>query len=477
MPTPGRRPSPPAPPPRTPVRRRRRRRRLVFVEGDSTRRRSTRSAAFLVDPLLQTGSWDVPDRPHGIEITLHPGVTDAAADAVRHAADQLGIAVAAAATGRRIEFPPTGAADRRRCCAAWSPTRSSSAGRPARPTPTCHPGADDVPAVEVDRRPRPRRRRRWPRSARALARPRPRRAARHPRPLRGAGPRPHRRRARDAAQTWSEHCAHKTFRAAIIARPTATRVEPLLRQLRDATDADRRPVRALGVRRQRRHRRVRRRARRSPSRPRRTTTRRRSSRSAAPTPASAASSATCWAPPTARSPSPTSCASARPTCPSPTLPDGVLHPRRIRDGVVAGVADYGNKIGLPTVAGAVLYDPGYTANPLVFCGCIGVAADRPRADRPAPGRPGRRARRPHRPRRHPRRDVLAAPRWTPPPARSPAPACRSATRSSRSCSSTCSPAPTTCTRRSPTAAPAGCRRRSARWPRASAPTSTWRSPR
>ena len=45
------------------------------------------------------------------------------------------------------------------------------------------------------------------------------------------------------------------------------------------------------------------------------------------------------------------------------------------DGVVAGVADYGNKIGLPTVAGAVLYDPGYTANPLVFCGCIGVAAD------------------------------------------------------------------------------------------------------
>ena len=57
------------------------------------------------------------------------------------------------------------------------------------------------------------------------------------------------------------------------------------------------------------------------------------------------------------------------------LPDGVLHPRRIADGVVAGVADYGNKIGLPTVAGAVLYDPGYTANPLVFCGCIGVAPD------------------------------------------------------------------------------------------------------
>ena len=53
------------------------------------------------------------------------------------------------------------------------------------------------------------------------------------------------------------------------------------------------------------------------------------------------------------------------------LPDGVLHPAIIEEGVVEGVADYGNKMGIPTVAGAVLYDPGYTANPLVFCGCIG----------------------------------------------------------------------------------------------------------
>jgi phosphoribosylformylglycinamidine synthase II len=56
-----------------------------------------------------------------------------------------------------------------------------------------------------------------------------------------------------------------------------------------------------------------------------------------------------------------------------TLPDGVLHPRRIQSGVVAGVQDYGNKIGIPTVNGAILYDEGYTANPLVFCGCVGLA--------------------------------------------------------------------------------------------------------
>jgi phosphoribosylformylglycinamidine synthase len=55
------------------------------------------------------------------------------------------------------------------------------------------------------------------------------------------------------------------------------------------------------------------------------------------------------------------------------LPDGVIHPRRIASGVIAGIQDYGNKMGIPTVNGAIWYDPGYTANPLVFCGSIGIA--------------------------------------------------------------------------------------------------------
>lgn len=54
------------------------------------------------------------------------------------------------------------------------------------------------------------------------------------------------------------------------------------------------------------------------------------------------------------------------------LPAGALHPRRIAEGVVHGVEDYGNKMGIPTVNGAVLYHTGYTANPLVFCGCLGI---------------------------------------------------------------------------------------------------------
>ena len=54
------------------------------------------------------------------------------------------------------------------------------------------------------------------------------------------------------------------------------------------------------------------------------------------------------------------------------VPKGVLHPRRIMKGVVAGVRDYGNRMGIPTVNGAVFFDDRYMANPLVFCGNIGI---------------------------------------------------------------------------------------------------------
>jgi phosphoribosylformylglycinamidine synthase II/phosphoribosylformylglycinamidine synthase I len=54
------------------------------------------------------------------------------------------------------------------------------------------------------------------------------------------------------------------------------------------------------------------------------------------------------------------------------LPAGVLHPRRVADGVIHGIEDYGNKMGIPTVNGAIFYDSGYISNPLVFCGCLGI---------------------------------------------------------------------------------------------------------
>ncbi len=54
------------------------------------------------------------------------------------------------------------------------------------------------------------------------------------------------------------------------------------------------------------------------------------------------------------------------------LPPGTLHPRRVLSEVVGGVRDYGNRMGIPTVSGAVHFDNRYIGNPLVFCGCIGV---------------------------------------------------------------------------------------------------------
>jgi phosphoribosylformylglycinamidine synthase len=54
------------------------------------------------------------------------------------------------------------------------------------------------------------------------------------------------------------------------------------------------------------------------------------------------------------------------------IPKGVLHPRRIMKGVVAGVRDYGNRMGIPTVNGAIYFDDRYLGNPLVYCGNIGL---------------------------------------------------------------------------------------------------------
>ncbi|MCC7476464.1 MAG: phosphoribosylformylglycinamidine synthase subunit PurL [Pirellulales bacterium] len=54
------------------------------------------------------------------------------------------------------------------------------------------------------------------------------------------------------------------------------------------------------------------------------------------------------------------------------LPPGVLHPRRVMRGVVEGVRDYGNRMGIPTVNGAVFFDDRYLGNPLVYCGNVGL---------------------------------------------------------------------------------------------------------
>ncbi|MBU3901956.1 MAG: phosphoribosylformylglycinamidine synthase II, partial [Candidatus Thermoplasmatota archaeon] len=54
------------------------------------------------------------------------------------------------------------------------------------------------------------------------------------------------------------------------------------------------------------------------------------------------------------------------------LPKGVKHPKYLFSGVVSGIRDYGNRIGIPTVSGCVYFDKNYVGNPLVNVGCVGI---------------------------------------------------------------------------------------------------------
>ncbi len=76
---------------------------------------------------------------------------------------------------------------------------------------------------------------------------------------------------------------------------------------------------------------------------------------------------------------------APPDTPADEVPPGVIHPRRLLAGVAAGVRDYGNRMGIPTIAGAVAFHPGYIGNPLVFCGTVGIM---PRGSADAAVEPG-----------------------------------------------------------------------------------------
>ena len=54
------------------------------------------------------------------------------------------------------------------------------------------------------------------------------------------------------------------------------------------------------------------------------------------------------------------------------LPAGTKHPRYLYHGVVSGIADYGNRVGIPTISGMTVFDESYTSNCLVNAGSIGI---------------------------------------------------------------------------------------------------------
>ncbi|MBI5087689.1 MAG: phosphoribosylformylglycinamidine synthase, partial [Actinobacteria bacterium] len=361
---------------------------VYVVEGrldDAVRRQLE---TILVDPLLQTGSWGRPSHQPGVvETALLPGVTDSVAATVLVAAATMELPVDQAATARRFVLTGTDGrpVDGDVLASIAERLLSNSviervaigviepvfvhASQPASVEHIEVRGLSDAELAELNR-------------ARGMAL--------DPAELRviaewfeRAGRAPTDVELETLAQTWSEHCAHKTFRAAITLADGTT-IAPLLAQLRDATaDIDAPFVRSAfvgnaGI---------------VSFEPGRTIAVKaethnhpsaiepfggantgvggviRDVMGAAHHPI-AVTDILCFGPA---------------DLPHESVPPGVIHPRLVRDGVVAGVADYGNKIGLPTVAGAVLYDPGFTANPLVFCGCIGVAAERSALTGPNPG--------------------------------------------------------------------------------------------
>ncbi len=79
------------------------------------------------------------------------------------------------------------------------------------------------------------------------------------------------------------------------------------------------------------------------------------------------------------------CFGAPDTDPSAIKGRDVIHPLGILRGVVRGVRDYGNRMGIPTVCGALQFDPTYIHNPLVFCGTAGVIPQQDIAKAMRPG--------------------------------------------------------------------------------------------
>jgi len=67
------------------------------------------------------------------------------------------------------------------------------------------------------------------------------------------------------------------------------------------------------------------------------------------------------------------------------LPKGVMHPKRLMKGAVAGIRDYGNKMGIPTANGGIGFDEGYVGNPLVYAGCVGILPKGKYIKNPKPG--------------------------------------------------------------------------------------------
>ncbi len=350
---------------------------LIFLRGNITDETRTLVESLVVEPLLQRGQWNPESAPADVvvETALHPGVTDSATTELTRLATRMSLPITGVASGKR--FALTGQLSQAQLQQLISQLLANpiierwSINEPITPTfidadatantyvehvqITANTTAQQLAQINKDR-------------GLALD-PQEMEALQQHFVQRGQLPTDV--ELETIAQTWSEHCAHKTFRAAITTDDGITRLS-LINQLRATTDTINAPfVRSAFVG---------------------------NAGIISFTPGrTIALKCETHNHPSAIEPfggantgvggvirdvmgaqhHPIACTNilcfGNPDTDPLSLPDGVFPPLRTRDGVVDGIADYGNKIGLPTVAGAVLYDPAFTANPLVFAGCIGVS--------------------------------------------------------------------------------------------------------
>lgn len=351
---------------------------VLFFDGALSDADRAVLAAVLVDPVLQSGTWATPppsSTTAAVEVEVLPGVTDPAAAATSVLVERLRLPVTRTATARRYEL--TGFAGRvgeiaeallaNEVIERWHDGAIDAAFPPVDAT---SPAVETVVVRGLD-------------EAGLAVLNSERRMALDPAELAALqshftdlGRDPTDVELETIAQTWSEHCSHKTFRARLTDDSGATRELSLLGQLRATTDriaaefvrsafvgnagiVSFSPGRTLALKAETHN---------HPS---------------AIEPFGGANTGVGGVIRDVMGAAHRPIAVTDILCFGPTdlpaadLAPGVHHPRLIESGVIAGVADYGNKIGLPTVAGAVLYDPGYTSNPLVFCGAIGAAPERP----------------------------------------------------------------------------------------------------
>ena len=350
---------------------------LIFFRGSITDETRTFVESLVVEPLLQRGQWNAESASADfvVETALHPGVTDSTTTELMRLASRMSLPITGVASGKR--FVITGNLSHAQLqqltsqllanpiIERWSVNESI--------TPTfvdAYATANTyVEHVQIDTNTTEQQLAQINKDRGLALDPQEMLALQQHFVQRGQLPTDV--ELETIAQTWSEHCAHKTFRAAITTDDGITRPS-LINQLRATTDSINAPfVRSafvgnagiIGF---------------TPGR-------------------TIALKCETHNHPSAIEPfggantgvggvirdvmgaqhHPIACTNilcfGNPDTDPLSLPDGVFPPLRTRDGVVDGIADYGNKIGLPTVAGAVLYDPAFTANPLVFAGCIGVS--------------------------------------------------------------------------------------------------------